>query len=142
MPSVAAQRSAASSASAPATLWPSEHKAYRLGALRLAVDVVSRIQGAHETGAGWSVITRQLNADAVLTAAQGGAKLYPSTVRDVGRDSGMTRHPGFGEGSLHRLGARQDACVTFTQASRLGVARAADGPRDHRKCVTTDDNER
>jgi DNA invertase Pin-like site-specific DNA recombinase len=48
----------------------------------LATDVVARIRAAHESGAGWSVIARQLNAEAVPTA-HGGAKWYPSTVRAV-----------------------------------------------------------
>ena len=48
----------------------------------LAADVVTRIRLAHEEGAGWSVIARQLNAEAVPTA-HGGAKWYPSTVRAV-----------------------------------------------------------
>jgi DNA invertase Pin-like site-specific DNA recombinase len=48
----------------------------------VAVDVVTRIRGAHQAGAGWSAIARQLNAEAVPTT-HGGAKWYPSTVRAV-----------------------------------------------------------
>jgi DNA invertase Pin-like site-specific DNA recombinase len=48
----------------------------------VAVGVVTRIRGAHQAGAGWSAIARQLNAEAVPTT-HGGAKWYPSTVRAV-----------------------------------------------------------
>jgi DNA invertase Pin-like site-specific DNA recombinase len=48
----------------------------------IASNVVARIRTAHEAGAGWSVIARQLNAEAVPTA-HGGAKWYPSTVRAI-----------------------------------------------------------
>ena len=42
----------------------------------LAGDVVARILSAHEAGAGWSVIARQLNAEAVPTA-HGGSEVVP-----------------------------------------------------------------
>jgi hypothetical protein len=48
----------------------------------MAADVVARIRAAHEAGAGWSAIARDLNAEAVPTA-HGGTKWYPSTVRAV-----------------------------------------------------------
>jgi DNA invertase Pin-like site-specific DNA recombinase len=48
----------------------------------LSEDVVARIVSAHEGGAGWSAIARQLNADGIPTA-HGGARWYPSTVRGV-----------------------------------------------------------
>jgi DNA invertase Pin-like site-specific DNA recombinase len=48
----------------------------------LGADVVARIVSAHEAGAGWSEIARQLNADAIPTA-HGGTKWHPSTVRAV-----------------------------------------------------------
>jgi DNA invertase Pin-like site-specific DNA recombinase len=63
----------------------------RLGRpVMLSPDVLNRIVAAHEAGAGWSEISRQLNAEFVETA-HGGAKWYPSTVRsivlsDTGRD--------------------------------------------------------
>jgi len=49
---------------------------------QLPVAVVSRIREAHDAGAGWSAIARQLNEDGVPTA-HGGSKWYPSTVRAV-----------------------------------------------------------
>jgi DNA invertase Pin-like site-specific DNA recombinase len=48
----------------------------------LAVDVVAGIIAAHDDGAGWSAIARDLNAAGVPTA-HGGARWYPSTVRAV-----------------------------------------------------------
>jgi DNA invertase Pin-like site-specific DNA recombinase len=55
----------------------------RLGRPRtLAADVVARIRTARDAGAGWSLIARELNVEAVPTA-HGGAKWYPSTVRAV-----------------------------------------------------------
>ncbi len=48
----------------------------------LDAEVTERIASAHEVGAGWSEIARQLNADAERTA-HGGSRWYPSTVRAV-----------------------------------------------------------
>jgi DNA invertase Pin-like site-specific DNA recombinase len=48
----------------------------------LPADVVTRIRRAHEAGAGWSALARQLNAKGVPTA-HGGSQWYPSTVRAV-----------------------------------------------------------
>jgi Recombinase len=44
--------------------------------------VVDEILAAHQKGAGWSQIARDLNARGVPTA-HGGAKWHPSTVRAV-----------------------------------------------------------
>jgi DNA invertase Pin-like site-specific DNA recombinase len=48
----------------------------------LDAGVVARIVRAHKSGAGWSEIARQLNADAVPTA-HAGSQWHPSTVRAV-----------------------------------------------------------
>jgi len=48
----------------------------------LAPEVAARIVAAHEGGAGWSAIARDLNADAVPTA-HGGARWHASTVRAI-----------------------------------------------------------
>jgi DNA invertase Pin-like site-specific DNA recombinase len=48
----------------------------------LATTVVAEIVAAHEAGAGWTAIARDLNAGGTPTA-HGGAKWYPSTVRAV-----------------------------------------------------------
>ena len=48
----------------------------------LSAEIVARIVEAHRAGAGWSTITRQLNAEGVLTA-HGGAQWHPSTVRAI-----------------------------------------------------------
>jgi hypothetical protein len=48
----------------------------------LPADVVARIVAARRSGAGWSAIARDLDADGVATA-QGGARWYPATVRAV-----------------------------------------------------------
>ena len=55
----------------------------RLGRPQMVpAELVSRIRAAHEAGAGWSAIARQLNEEGVPTA-HGGSKWYPSTVRAV-----------------------------------------------------------
>ncbi len=55
----------------------------RLGRrMEMDLAVVDQIVSAHEAGAGWSEIARDLNARQVPTA-HGGAKWYPSTVRAV-----------------------------------------------------------
>jgi hypothetical protein len=48
----------------------------------ISADLVARIRTAHQAGAGWSALARQLNAESVPTA-QGGTKWFPSTVRAV-----------------------------------------------------------
>jgi DNA invertase Pin-like site-specific DNA recombinase len=48
----------------------------------LPAAVVARIVSAYEAGSGWSVIARQLDAEAVPTA-HGGLKWHPATVRAV-----------------------------------------------------------
>jgi len=48
----------------------------------ITTNGIKKFRTAHMAGAGWSVIARQLNAEAVPTA-HGGAKWYPSTVRAV-----------------------------------------------------------
>lgn len=48
----------------------------------LPAAVVARIVTAHDGGAGWSTIARDLNDDRVPTA-QGGTTWYPATVRKV-----------------------------------------------------------
>jgi len=48
----------------------------------LPADVVARIVEGRRSGAGWSAIARDLDADGVPTA-QGGARWYPATVRAV-----------------------------------------------------------
>ena len=48
----------------------------------LTADVTARIVAAHQAGAGWSAIARDLNTEQVPTA-HGGAQWYPSTVRAV-----------------------------------------------------------
>jgi len=48
----------------------------------LSSDVVARIREAKDSGASWSAIARDLNAEGVPTA-QGGATWYPATVRYV-----------------------------------------------------------
>jgi DNA invertase Pin-like site-specific DNA recombinase len=55
----------------------------RLGRPQMvAAELVARIRAAHQAGAGWSALARQLNAEGVPTA-HGGSKWYPSTVRAV-----------------------------------------------------------
>jgi DNA invertase Pin-like site-specific DNA recombinase len=49
-------------------------------------ELAARIRAAHEAGAGWSALARQLNAEGVPTA-HGGTKWYPSTVRAVVRSA-------------------------------------------------------
>lgn len=57
----------------------------RLGRPRqLSPAVVERIVSAHDNGAGWSAIARELDAEGVPTA-QGGQRWYPATVRAVYR---------------------------------------------------------
>jgi DNA invertase Pin-like site-specific DNA recombinase len=48
----------------------------------LPADVTERIVAAHQAGASWSAIARQLDADAVPTA-HGGVRWYPATVRKI-----------------------------------------------------------
>jgi DNA invertase Pin-like site-specific DNA recombinase len=48
----------------------------------IAADLVARIRAAHDAGAGWSALARQLNEEGLPTA-HGGSKWYPSTVRAV-----------------------------------------------------------
>jgi DNA invertase Pin-like site-specific DNA recombinase len=52
----------------------------------VAAELVARIRAAHEAGAGWSALARQLNLEGVPTA-HGGTKWYPSTVRAVVRSA-------------------------------------------------------
>jgi len=60
----------------------------RLGRPQMVpADLVARIRTAHQAGAGWSALARQLNADRVATA-HGGTKWYPSTVRAVVMSAG------------------------------------------------------
>jgi len=68
----------------------------RLGRPRtLAADVVVRIRVAHESGAGWSLIARELNEEAVPTA-HGGTKWYASTVRSVALGAETLARPAAG----------------------------------------------
>jgi len=48
----------------------------------LPAEVVFRIVSARELGVSWSAIGRTLDTDGVPTA-QGGARLYPATVRAI-----------------------------------------------------------
>jgi len=54
----------------------------------ISADLVARIRTAHEAGAGWSAVARQLNDEGVPTA-HGGTKWYPSTVRAVFMSAGV-----------------------------------------------------
>jgi len=59
----------------------------RLGRPRSLPDaVVRRVVAAHDAGAGWSAIARDLNAEGVATA-HGGVVWYPSTVQAVYRSA-------------------------------------------------------